>query len=121
MDGPQATDLLSLLYEQVATVDWLRVVLDGMRGDIPQQLEPYKQTLEVEPFKRDDMATYLRKVATQSNKLVDDLTINLLTILLERDYKAVLNGDSRKEAAASLSKAVMERVRDLIRATEETI
>lgn len=38
IDGPLASDFLYAMYDAVRALPWLRIVLDGMQGDIPQAL-----------------------------------------------------------------------------------
>lgn len=38
IDGTDVRDLFLLLFNQTKERDWLRIVLDGFKGDIPQQL-----------------------------------------------------------------------------------
>ncbi|NID11266.1 trypsin-like serine peptidase [Fibrivirga algicola] len=120
IDGPQATDFLALLYEQILTLDWLRVFLDGMRGDIPQQLVPFLTTVTTDPITRADLATYFRKFLAQRNMVVDDLNINAATLRLEKNYTQARNR-TPETATVSLSLAVMERIEDIVMAAQETI
>ncbi|MBO0720271.1 MAG: trypsin-like peptidase domain-containing protein [Blastocatellia bacterium] len=55
------SQLLFLLYQQLLTVDWLRIVLDGMKGDIPVSLMQLVERHRTAQIAREDIDTYLRR------------------------------------------------------------
>lgn len=113
IDGEGATDLLSLIYEQVKTLSWLRVVLDGMQGDLSSDLLPYIDWIDTPPLTRDDMADYLRAFLAENNLQVDDLVIDLQLRSLERAYLKAQQ-QQPELANATLASAVIESVNDIM-------
>jgi Trypsin-like peptidase domain len=61
IQGEDASPFLFLLYEQSAAVDWLRIVLDGMTGDVPATVKALMERHRVPPIAASDIATYLRR------------------------------------------------------------
>ena len=62
--GDETTTLLSLIYEQVRTYPWLRIVLDGLRTDIPGGLAEFEFRHRVKDLTRAQIETYLRRLTT---------------------------------------------------------
>ena len=87
LDGQQTTDLLTLLYEQVKTLDWLRIVLDGMRGSLNNSLIPYLEPLDTPELTDKDVASYYRKFLAAKNMTIADAAIDLLTSVIAQDYQ----------------------------------
>lgn len=61
IEDENVSEFLLLLYEQLLSKDWLRIVLDGMKGDIPRQLERVIERHNVSPIKIDDIMTYFER------------------------------------------------------------
>jgi hypothetical protein len=61
IQGEQASDFLLSLYEQVRTVDWLRIVLDDMKGDSLTSLRVLTERHRVDNVARADIETYLSR------------------------------------------------------------
>jgi hypothetical protein len=64
IEGEEATTLLSLIYEQVKTYPWLRIVLDGLKIDIPGGLRTFELSYTVKDLTRAQIETYLRRLTT---------------------------------------------------------
>ena len=64
IEGEEATTLLSLIYEQVKTYPWLRIVLDGLKTDIAGGLSAYEYRHRVKDITRGQIETYLRRLTT---------------------------------------------------------
>lgn len=62
-----ASELLFLLYEQTLLVDWLRVVLDGMRGDVPMSLRGVTKNHLTTPITREDLLRYFERFRTDKD------------------------------------------------------
>lgn len=65
--GEHATQLLLLIYEQVKTLPWLRIVLDGLKTDIPGGMAEYEFRYRVPEITEAQIETYLRRFATYLN------------------------------------------------------
>jgi hypothetical protein len=53
------SELLLLLYQQLLVSDWLRIVLDGMKGDIPLELRSTREDHVVAGFEETDLTAYI--------------------------------------------------------------
>ncbi|HEX8635319.1 MAG TPA: trypsin-like peptidase domain-containing protein [Pyrinomonadaceae bacterium] len=62
-----ASELLFLLYEQALKVDWLRIVLDGMRADVPRSLREVTKTHLVTTIRREDIQKYFERLRAERN------------------------------------------------------
>ena len=56
-----ASELLFMLYEQALGVDWLRVVLDGMRADLPRSLRDITKSHPTSAVAREDILRYFER------------------------------------------------------------
>jgi V8-like Glu-specific endopeptidase len=65
IQGEQASDFLLSLYEQVRTVDWLRIVLDDMKGDALTTLRAVTERHRVDNVTRIDIETYLSRAIAE--------------------------------------------------------
>ena len=121
IDGALATDVLTLLYEQVTTLPWLRVVLDGMRGDLPEEISQLQLPIQVAPSLTEaDLMAYIRRRLAVENSTVDDITIRLMSNKLFREYQVVQNNTPEK-AARSLATSLIEYYNALRQIIDETI
>lgn len=59
----ETTALLLLIYEQVRTYSWLRIVLDGLKSDIPGGLSDYEHRHTVTNITQNQIETYLLRLA----------------------------------------------------------
>ena len=64
LEGDHATALLLLIYEQVKTYPWLRIVLDGLKIDIPTGLSEFEYRHRVTDLTQAQIETYLRRLST---------------------------------------------------------
>ncbi|MBO0935994.1 trypsin-like peptidase domain-containing protein [Fibrella sp. HMF5335] len=121
IDGSLATDLLTLLYEQVATLDWLRIVLDGMRGDLPDQISQWQLPLQVAPtLEVKDIVSYFRRRLAAENSAVDDTAIMAMSKTLFRMYQTAQNTGLDK-ATRQLATDLLDCYTDLRQAIDESI
>lgn len=84
---PDQTDLrpfLSGIYERVATLEWLRLVLLGFTGDLTMQLEPHVTRQDVAPVREDEVLQCL-KLCTDGSQFAtgEDLVRGLITALIQ--------------------------------------
>jgi hypothetical protein len=110
--GEDAPQMLMLLYEQVLNTDWLRVVLDGMKGDIPISLRDMHYRHRIREITREQIEVYLRRLTTY---LDFDLGAGIRTDALRmfRKYEDdLLDRDKREKAAENLATEVMRTAQD---------
>ena len=60
IEGEQARELLYELYKRAVTTSWLRVILDGMAGAIPAEIEKATQTHFVERITQEEIGEYVK-------------------------------------------------------------
>jgi hypothetical protein len=111
IENEDASRLLLLLYEQTLAVDWLRVVLDGMRGDIQESLSEQKESLRVTEIMRGDIESYFKRFIAELDLPVNQMTVNALTKMAFEKYDASLIEDP-----ATAMKSLYEEVRKMARA-----
>jgi len=88
-----ASELLFLLYGQILSVDWLRVVLDGMNGDIPSALNEDTEWHRVSEIKRSDIETYFKRFLTELDMPIDPTVLSVHTNMSFDKYHQTLNRD----------------------------
>ncbi|MGA9773323.1 MAG: trypsin-like peptidase domain-containing protein [Blastocatellia bacterium] len=94
-----ASQFLLLLYEQTLAVDWLRIALDGMRGDIPARLNEQKESHRVSEITRPDIETYLNRFNAELNLQIGPIAIFALTTMMFQTYQTTLDQDSARAAS----------------------
>lgn len=65
IQGEQASDFLLSLYERVRTADWLRIVLDDMKGDAPGSIRGFTELDRVENVTQLQIETYLSRAIAE--------------------------------------------------------
>jgi hypothetical protein len=101
--GLSTSEFLYLLYEQVLTNDWLRVVLDGMKGDIPAALRPVMIRHAVPAITQDDIRNHLlRRLTERGVGGVDSKNLEVTARLLYRSYGLANRGAAIVELAAAV-------------------
>ena len=101
IEGKNASDFLYILYQQVLTHDWLRIVLDGMTGPIPAALTEKTLRHNVGPISRDDIKTYLKRVLAGQKISVGANELNVPVAQATRAYQALLKRQPDKARPAS--------------------
>ena len=84
-----ASELLFMLYAQTLTVEWLRVVLDGMRADLPRTLRDVTRTHLTTPVTREDILRYFERFGTETNS-IDGLNAAVMANVVYRKYGNML-------------------------------
>jgi hypothetical protein len=88
IDEKDASELLFMLYEQAASVDWLRVVLDGMRADLPRSLRDVTKIHPTAAVTREDILRYFERFKADKN--LQDFNPAAMANLAYRQYSAAL-------------------------------
>lgn len=70
IEGDHASEFLLYFYEQLRQTEWLRIVLDGMKGDVPISLVSVFRQYNVSIIEATEVETYL-------NRFFADVKINL--------------------------------------------
>ena len=73
IQGELASDFLLSLYEQARTVDWLRIVLDDMKGDALATIRPVTERHRVGNVTKDEIAAYLSRAIAEFKTPQDDV------------------------------------------------
>jgi len=91
LEDSSASDLLFGLYEQLINNDWLRVVLDDMQTELPQDLKDNAIVYNVREVTRDEIQTFFMRYNTQTQSQLDDGAILVSTnTVFERYQEDVL-------------------------------
>jgi len=109
LEGDQATALLLLIYEQVKTYPWLRIVLDGLKTDIPGGLSQFEYRHRVTDITQAQIETYLRRLTTFLGLEMGPGYVPFEAIRLFREYEreAVSNSEN---ATRSLVTTIMQQM-----------
>jgi hypothetical protein len=110
IDGELASELLSALYEQTKSIAWLRVVLDGMKGDVPDAVRKDTERHRTAPPTIDELTTYVRRAIAELD-VPQEATIRFGLRPTERDYPRWLD-ENAATATARLAERAMEIVSD---------
>ena len=92
IQGEHASPFLFLLYEQAATLDWLRVVLDGMKGDVPATVKDVAERHRVPPIVASDISTYLRR-ALADLQIPEDAGVEVSAQVMQGDLDDAIAAD----------------------------
>ena len=90
--GEHATQLLLLIYEHVKTSPWLRIVLDGLKTDIPGGMAEHEFRYRVGEITRPQIDTYLQRLGTYFNLNLGTWTLGE-AIRLFKKYETELNNN----------------------------
>ena len=85
--GEQTSEFLYLLYQQVLTHDWLRIVLDDMQGSIPESLKPSMLRHQVAPIQRAEIQHYLQRRLAELQIPFGELDLHAQVNRLYRKYQ----------------------------------
>jgi hypothetical protein len=105
IQGENASAFLLSLYEQTRTVDWLRIVLDGMKGDLLQSLSRITEIHRTEPISLDDIEQYFRRAIAET-VTPDQQTVQTLSRAAYRQFHYWLNRNP-ETAIEELSKLLV--------------
>jgi Trypsin-like peptidase domain len=112
IQGEHASPFLFLLYEQAATLDWLRVMLDGMRGDVPATIKDVSERHRVPPVTLGDIATFLRRAVAELD-VQSEAGVRVAAKQAQRDLDAAIAADP-STAMKTLSVRAQSIVQDYI-------
>ncbi|WP_031364648.1 trypsin-like serine peptidase [Caballeronia sordidicola] len=105
--GDGASDLMYDLYLQTAALPWLRVVLDGMQGDLPSALERTVAWEETSKPTRRDMEAFLKRAIVGLGENPDNLTVSTHAVSAMKDFEK-WRAKRPQEAMRLLSEKAME-------------
>jgi trypsin-like peptidase len=108
IDGENASAFLFLLYEQILSLAWLRVVLDGMKGDLPASLRALEYRHRCQELTKLQIATYLQRLATFFNLDIDQVVQAESQRLFQRYDKKL--GSNSEVAALTLANEIVEEI-----------
>jgi len=111
IEGDNASQFLLLLYEETIRRDWLRIVLDGMKGDLPTSFAPEHH--RVASITKDDIHVYLERLIAELDLPVPQKQLDAFTQLLWEPYQDTLI-DTPEKASAQLATETMRFAQALI-------
>lgn len=112
--GKQASELLLAIYELTRTTDWLRVVLDGMSGDIPDSIQLLTERTRNPSITPEDVLTYLRRAIVALQYPFVDQAARVLAVVTYDDYQTALN-TSPAEAVRRLARRALQALQQYLR------
>lgn len=119
IEDPHASQLLLLLYEQSVAVDWLRVVLDGMKGDLPLTVGVQTERHRVPQVSLDDIQAYFRhfrdELKLADSGVMSDVDILVRSQQLLRNYERALDA-TPDQAISGLATEIMTTANDYLAA-----
>ena len=97
IEGDHASEFLRCFYEQLRQNEWLRIVLDGMRGDVPSLPDNVYRAHIVPTLGFGEVQTYLNRFSANMRiNLGDPLALGALDFALVTQYQlSVLNDPVR--------------------------
>ena len=95
IQGDNASSFLLSLYEQTRTVDWLRIVLDGMKGDPLTSLRAITERNRADHVTRDDIETYIRRAIAEFETPQEEMVRGFSKVAYKK-YDTWLNEDPSK-------------------------
>ena len=113
INGPHASEFLFLLYEQTLKVDWLRIVLDGIRADIPESLNEVTERFRTREIDKDAIKMYLRRFFATLNADIDALSLRVQQNSLMRVYEDSLNREPDDTVGTGNGKNRVTALKDL--------
>jgi hypothetical protein len=100
------SQLLLLLYEQTRAVDWLRIVLDGMRSDIPFSLRDLTARERATEVTLEQIDTWFHRLMNEL-RIPPDAGIQLATKRAKKSYDQALAGMRPETAMDALVEEVL--------------
>jgi hypothetical protein len=113
IEGEHASDFLFLLYESAVQNDWLRILLDGMRADIPASLRLLTERYRTREITEVEIRNYLRRGFAEINFISDENNISLHAKKAYKKYSNELNTNPAK-ALENLGSSGQEIILDSI-------
>lgn len=96
VSSKEASELLHFFYEQAKGTEWLRFVLDGMKGDPPLSVRPLMVRHKVQEAQKGEIGQYLRRaIASIPGKgLPAAEAFAWMEKLADRDFEEAMARDS---------------------------
>jgi hypothetical protein len=107
--GEDTSDFLLALYERAPKLDWLRLVLDGLPGDLPFALRQRRVFVAASWPDAAALQRYLKRTFTEARRRVDDSTVAVFAGQAESELQEYRRNDPNT-AMARLALHVTELV-----------
>jgi hypothetical protein len=101
--GDNSSEFLLHIYEQLRQVEWLRIVLDGMSGDVPISLNNVLRQYVVEAIALGDVETYLNRFFSEIRINLGGGALDALDFMLVSKYRQDVINDPTKAMRDLLS------------------
>lgn len=108
IQGEHASEFLFCLYEQVRSVEWLRILLDGMKADLPASVRQVAVAEEATLPTEEDIMVYLRRAIAELEIPSDDAVL----YAGKYAYQAFLK--ARRKSPATALRGLAEGVLDAV-------
>jgi hypothetical protein len=95
--GELASEFLYAMYEKAIQLDWLRIVLDGLKGSIPTQMSRASASYRINYISTDGIKSFFRLFFANLQFPVGAQTVAALSIECQRKYEKWL---AQNEASA---------------------
>ena len=105
----KTSEFLHMVYQQVLTLDWLRVILDGMQGDLPQSLDRFTFNIRVSEFNKAAIDKFYRSAVGELDLALGPLGFAADVVEADKAYKEWLNEDS-STALGKLAEKIHSRI-----------
>lgn len=102
LKGQGASEMLWQFYAQALTVDWLRIVLDGLNAPVPNAFRDVQYRERVREITREDIEIFLKRFAAQV-ELDLGMGVQIQAFDLHEPYQKKLIAD-RPNAARELAR-----------------
>lgn len=119
VENPLTRQFLLALYEQLVSNTWLRIILDGMRGQIPYSVADIQEEFLVPDVSEEDIENFLKWAVTelQLENLYPPAAVRAAAKGLKRAYDKT-NIERPLEAKTELVTAISKQVNDFIEASK---
>lgn len=105
--GEQVSEFLLTIYEKLASTDWLRVVLDGVKPGLPENILRMASPARITEITDADIETFFRRFFAEMKSDVSDDVINATVKECSRKYNRWLD-----ENSATAMKKLSDEVSD---------
>lgn len=111
--GDQLTEFLLTIYQKLASTDWLRVVLDGVKPALPENILRMMAPARTAEITEADIETFFRRFFADMRKNIDEDVIKATVRECIRKYNRWLAEDSTT-AMKKLSDEVVDKMESYV-------
>ena len=90
LDGSGVSDFLTGFYQRLPDSAWMRIVLDGMQGDLPYSIEEVVSRYKTRDFEREDFLNFLKYLFEYIGLVPQEKILNYLSRDMYTKYTETL-------------------------------